>query len=282
MSVTARKGTPFNESTAKATASCLTGNAGDRCCVVNYFFNVDWSKVNSRWVSCFDLLGFGDRVNKSAWPAVVSLYSQCLDEFTQQVGQQPKIGCCWFSDTFLLYAHDNAPSAFTRIEQLSRLFMRSLLQKQIPVRGAISCEEFFADKPHQIFLGKALVESHHYGERYNWIGLVMCPSAEVHLKTFSQLPLGNYRKWDAEYKAGEGFKKEAVWAYPIGAEIPLNGQNCFIGILQSMAEQCSDPKIRRKYQNTIRFLEHYGVWLRIGEPEPGTKPTCATSGSASS
>ena len=96
-------------------------------------------------------------------PEIINIYSQCLDEFTRTQGKEQQIEFAWFSDTFVLYARDDTQSSFMRIEQLSRLFMRGLLQKRIPVRGAISCGEFFADKPNQIFLGGALVDAHKFG-----------------------------------------------------------------------------------------------------------------------
>jgi hypothetical protein len=130
------------------------------------------------------------------------------------------------------------------------------------VRGAVSCGEFFADKPNQIFLGRALVEALEYGERYNWIGFTLSLSAEQQLKQFGlQLPMLNYRKWEAEFVIKQSYQKEPVWVYPIGAEAPQNGQNIYISFLRGMAEKY--PDYARKYQNTIDFLESCGVWMPV-------------------
>jgi hypothetical protein len=137
------------------------------------------------------------------------------------------------------------------------MFIRGLIHKKIPVRGSMSCDELYSDKSNLIFLGQALVQAHKYGERYNWIGFVISPSAEQKMKDNGlQLPLLNYRQWDAEFKINQLFDKESVWAYVIGAECPINGKNICLSSLHDMAARTKDPDHNRKHQNTIRFLEH--------------------------
>ena len=230
---------------------------------MKFFDTVDWFNTSPKWVSYFDLLGFGHAVKNDDWANIVSRYSQALDEFTWLEGKTEGIGRAWFSDTFLFYASDNSFDSFRRIEQVSRFFIGGLIQKKIPVRGAISCDDFCFDKSKQIFVGKGLVEAYECGEKYNWLGFVLCPSAARRLPEIGlDLPRLNYRQWNAEFKIKGGFAKESVWAYRIGAEHPTNGQNAHIGYVRTMRDRANEEH-KQKYQNTIDFLEHVGVSVII-------------------
>ena len=94
-----------------------------------------------------------------------------------------------------------------------------------------SCAEFLGDKSNQIFLGKALVEAHKYGERYNWLGFVVCPSAQARMNEIGLPPDErlNYRKRDAELKRIKelAYETESAVAYLIGASAPEGGPKSF-------------------------------------------------------
>jgi hypothetical protein len=55
---------------------------------MNYFENIDWLKMRHGWVSYFDLLGFSSTVS-TGWPAVVTIYSQCLDGVRYRYKRDP-------------------------------------------------------------------------------------------------------------------------------------------------------------------------------------------------
>ena len=138
--------------------------------------------------------------------SVFSTYSMCLEEFRRHAQHHKKRGgklqFIHFSDSFLIYTLNDSAGSFAAVESPSRWFFNFLLQKEIPVSGAMACDEFYADRANGIFFGKAFVEASKLSESLNWVGFVLCPSAigklsDVGLPADERL---NYRKCDAPVK----------------------------------------------------------------------------------
>jgi hypothetical protein len=130
----------------------------------------------------------------------------CLEEFRRHAQHHKKRGgklqFIHFSDSFLIYTLNDSAGSFAAVESPSRWFFNFLLQKEIPVSGAMACDEFYADRANGIFFGKAFVEASKLSESLNWVGFVLCPSAigklsDVGLPADERL---NYRKCDAPVK----------------------------------------------------------------------------------
>ena len=212
--------------------------------------NVNWHEWKAKWVSYFDLLGFTNVVESEAVPKLISKYSQVLDECNISGERVERM---WFSDTFLMYS-----DRFSEIEFASRSFIRNLLWRELPVRGSIAFGPVLTDINNNIIVGKPWIEAHTFGERYNWVGLVLCPSAQAELKQRSMRLSVHWKPWDAEFKANnerlKAFSAETVIAYKIGDAERQNGINVSIGPLKKMREYAQNDDIRRKYENTLQFL----------------------------
>ena len=222
--------------------------------------------MRKRWLVYFDILGFSDLIEGNSPFGAIDVYEKCLDEFRWHETRNTALEFVHFSDTFLIFAPDDSLGSFGRIESASRWFLNILLLKQIPLRGASSCNDFFADKAKNIFLGKALVEASKFGERYNWIGFALAPSAIARLDELN-CPVRerlNYRLCDIPVRATTQveYQTEPGAAYLIGASSPVNGENQYLSVLSEMAARVKRPEIKLKYKNTLSFLEHFGV-LRI-------------------
>jgi hypothetical protein len=124
---------------------------------VKFYASINWLQPQPRWVACFDLLGFCELVRQRNWSGIVDVYAKALDEAHAAVGT-PIVECVWFSDTFLFYTPDDSGKSFDHIRQVARFFMRGLFQRKIPATGALACDDSFADKTNQIYVGEALVE----------------------------------------------------------------------------------------------------------------------------
>lgn len=227
-----------------------------------YFADVNWMHTTPKWVCYFDLLGFGHKVKHGGWADIASTYSQALDEFNWLEAKSHGIERAWFSDTFLFYAKDNSQQTFAYIHFFMRAFMRGLTSKGIPVRGAISCDEFCFDTEKRVYVGKGLVEAYEYGEKFNWIGFVASPSAVKRVSEVGfDLARLHFKQWQAEYKINEKIvSKELVWAYMIGTDAIISGENFCLKKLHDMKNSVAD-KHKTKYQNAIDFLEFTGVVL---------------------
>ena len=219
---------------------------------------LDWSQTGKKWVSYFDILGFSRFVCERDPLSVFCTYSMCLEEFRWQQEHHKKWGglkFVHFSDSFLIYAPNDSAGSFAAIESPSRWFFNFLLQREIPVSGAMACDEFYADRANGIFFGKALVEACKLSESLNWIGFVLCPTAITQL---SKIGLRGYklyyREWDAPTK-----EKSLVSTSAYFINHAMNGKNIFVPLLEGMAARIEDPKIKKKYENTLSFLKHFGI-----------------------
>jgi len=212
-----------------------------------------------RWVSYLDLLGFTELTRTRGIIDIFSYYTRAIEHFTEEHGFKPDIDKTWFSDTFLLYTPDDSASSFAIIEATTRWFIYFLIcdSEAKPVRGAMSCDDLYADKDRNIFFGKALVEAYHYGENQDWIGFVLSPSAIKQLDKVC-LPASerlNYAYWDIPYKLCDKELQKRLPACIIGNWTEINGKNPCLDKIENVKIQQTDPGIAIKYTNTISFLK---------------------------
>ena len=220
----------------------------------------DLSGYIPRWVSYLDLLGFKEIVLTKDWMDVFLYYAKAVQNCAKDLGFTPEIEKPWFSDTFLMYSSDNSAPSFTAIEATTRWFIYFLICSGIPVRGAMACGDFYAEKINSVFFGQALIEAYHYGENQDWIGFILAPSA-VNQMALIGLPASerlNYAYWSIPYKGGKGGDinlQESLPAYIIGGHTTINNRNPCLDKLLVMKGQQKDATIIRKYENTINFIE---------------------------
>lgn len=229
---------------------------------MNSLENINWMGNQNKWLAYFDILGFARLIENQGLIGALSVYEMCVDEIQLHSERYPHLKFAYFSDTFLIYAPDESHSSLSAIEQSARWFFNILLLKRIPFRGALACGEFVTEPSQNVFIGKALVEASRLGEKYNWIGIVLAPSAVSRLEALG-VPAHqrlNYREWDVPFKiAGENKQAtEKRFAYFIGGSSLVNGQNQYAQVLTHMAQAIQNPDVLAKYHNTLRFLEKFG------------------------
>lgn len=99
-----------------------------------------------------------------------------------------------------------------------------------------------------------MIEAYEYGEAQNWIGFILCPSAEKQLKT---LGLPAQRRFNYVY-TNIPFNKRASELIPnlpaciIGQWVSNNP--CIVSLIR-MRDRATDGRIIQKYENTIQFIE---------------------------
>jgi hypothetical protein len=239
---------------------------------MNDRLDIDLARIGKKWVVCFDLLGFSKLTASSLIGAFYQV-ELCVSEARQKSPFNQKLGRAWFSDTFLFYAEDDSASSFHVIEFVARNFFEMALLHSIPLRGAMACDEFYANETNRIFIGKALVESFRLGEKCNWVGFVLCPSAVCQIEKLNASGVNGtfndrYKLWDVPTKQKtvhgvEPFEEtiverpEKLRALLYGA-IFRNGSD-FMSELKRMSEQTNSPKDKAKYANSIQFLNHFGI-----------------------
>jgi hypothetical protein len=232
------------------------------------------TKNGNRWVSFFDILGFKRMCQTRDPRDIFADIAGCLEALKERHKKQwadwSKFEFVHFSDSFIIFSPPMDPpesntTTFTGIEQVSRLFAEILIQKQIPVRGAMSCDEFYTDEIENIFFGKALGEAYEVAESCNWLGFVLCPSAtrrmEVELgpEDGKVCPIEKSKRFAGLYKHYPIPKRKARKC-DAGVE---HGTACLFAArekllpsLRKMEEMAEKPEQKMKYKNTIKFLQN--------------------------
>jgi hypothetical protein len=217
-------------------------------------YNSSYEK--SRWVGFFDLLGIRRIIKNRDSISVFVLLSGAIEEVKRRLGTFEDVGYAWFSDSFLFYTNDESFQSFSTLHHICRWFCFFLITpRQIPVRGSISCSSLYVDRENDLFFGKALVEAYEYEEAQDWIGFILCPSAEMQLKA-----LGHPAHGIVDYVyTSIPFNKR-------GSKLENNLPACVLGqwhgpenpcieSLIGMRDRATDSSIIQKYENTIRFIE---------------------------
>ena len=228
-----------------------------------------------RWLSCFDLLGFKTLVNTSDLRSVFSRYERAMRALHSTAVGKPHVGLAWFSDTFLIYAPDATCAGFFAVDSASHWFATNLILREIPVRGAMSCDELYLDRSNQAYLGKGLIEAYEYGDGQDWIGFVLCPSASQQLSDLGLSPdepvhpsqsrrklshdehfhlkvCEQYVRWPVFIK-NKG--KQFLHARKLGRILGCEDDKHLVRALERMRSRETKSSITKKYTRTISFLK---------------------------
>jgi len=201
--------------------------------------------------------------------------SGCLEALKERHKKQwadwSKFEFVHFSDSFIIFSppmdppESNTPK-FGGIEQASRLFFESLIQNKIPVRGAMSFGEFFSDKEHGIFFGKAFIEAYEAAESCDWLGFVLCPSAtsrmtkELSPEDGEGCPIEKSDCFAGLYKQYPIPKRKAKKCdagVELGTACLFAAREKLLPSLETMNEMAKKPEQKLKYENTIKFLKSF-------------------------
>jgi len=220
----------------------------------------DFSKLGNKWVAYFDLLGFKQHIKKRGLIDAFGLLNSCSNELGHHAQQFENVNLVSFSDTFLLYTSDDSRASFQAITDVSRSFFDEVILAGIPVRGALAFGELYADETNNLFLGQALIDAYEYGEKFDWLGFVLHPTALKRMSEVGQ-PVSQlyYKKCLVECKNRETntVKKTRVVAYKAGpgSIMPVTGGNPYLQTAEEMRRTTKSKKHRKKYQNIIQFLK---------------------------
>lgn len=227
------------------------------------FNSFDPQKCEKRWVCYFDILGFQERLKRHGMVDTVHWYFQSREIVESLIRKKHRLHLHCFSDTFLIYSSDDGGASFAQIEQAARWIVNLNLAKRIPLRGAVSFGEMYVVEEDNVYIGNPLNEAYRHGENQNWIGFFLCRSATRRLNDL-KLPASrrlNYRRFSIHGKKKISGQKP-LYAYLVGASTPVSGRNDYLEVLRQMMLEAGPHK--KKYEQVIEFLEHYGVLTVVG------------------
>ena len=222
---------------------------------------INYSNMAKRWVACLDIMGVKRLIREEYWLRVFDVYAEAITTFQRDAFDGHLIRRITFSDSFILYSTDGSALSYRALDSFLRYFIVSLISKNIPIRGAMSFGELYADDVHGLYFGRALIEAYKISESQDWIGFVLCETTSGHLKKLG-LP-ANERLNYAEYPVPlKGYENEKVVRYErslpsfiIGESPSARGQERCRKALLAMAKQHKGTEIEKKYKNTLEFLE---------------------------
>jgi hypothetical protein len=212
----------------------------------------DQSKAGRKWLSYFDLLAWSKFCENADLKTVFKVYQFVLRKLDEIAKGWPKIRRAWASDTFVFYACDDSPDAFQTIEHISRWFEALMLKEEIPIRGALACDDFYTDEASRVFLGNAIVEAHKYAEGQDWIGFILTPSAERRALELSLLPSEFYRPWPVCMKVAPGMETLQSCILDSHQFSPAVGD--VMRALKRMERRVKETNVKLKYTRAIKFL----------------------------
>jgi hypothetical protein len=190
------------------------------------------------------------------------------DKATYQRQYERTLHYAHFSDTFILYTPDESRESFETLSSAAGNFFVNMLYDGEPLRGAMTCGSFYADKDKSILIGTALIDAHEYAEKQDWIGYVLTPQAVEKLskmKPSLEYP-GNYLWWKVPVKVEKTICSCGVKMVVIGRERLLAFQGgSYPRICEAIHEMENGTRVesrnnyrhcRSKYRRTLRFIEH--------------------------
>jgi hypothetical protein len=226
------------------------------------------------WVTCFDILGFTEKVSEFEKGFgcghldvfVHVFYQELLDELQRHGKYWPdRIFTTWFSDTFLFFTCDDSGDSFTHNSTTVKNFHQSVMSKGWPLQAAIGFGQLYADKSNNIFVGSGLIDAYTYTKKQNWIGLVVTPKANSRLHELGiqlQRRPSKFKEHDVPVKLKKvenGIctiveQTERLFAVRIHE---LRNVRRYVEQMQrtAMNDKDYEAKYKAKYENTLKFFE---------------------------
>lgn len=210
------------------------------------------------WFAYFDILGFKNKIGgyKGHLDVFKNLYEKILKKVKESNAFQPdKVSIHWFSDSFLFYCSDASSSSYACIDLEIRHFFTWALWERWPLRGTLTVGELYVDKAQNIFLGQAIIDAHEYAEKQDWIGLVITPMARSRLEDedigpkFAQTN-DVYTEYNVPIKDNTN---EKLLTFKF-SHFPSPDRRLEM-LLERMSKEEQNPKIKRKYENTLKFIQ---------------------------
>ena len=215
---------------------------------------IDPTRNRECWLAYLDLLGSSHLIESGLWEEVFYIYAESLKHFQRDGFDAHLVFKNSFSDSFVLYTSDETNLSYRAIDSFVRYFIISLINREIPIRGAMSFGQLYSDPENNLFFGKALLEAYQIGENQDWLGFVLCESAVSQLARVG-LPANeclNYAPWSIPMKQGRENNPTKTLQLP--AFIMESGHDLCLPALQRMQAAATSPSVRQKYTNTLDFL----------------------------
>lgn len=257
------------------------------------------------FVAFLDILGFSSLVDNNDTEYLLNLYQDGIldtqeslkafwetEEWREHV-KGPKIQVLTVSDSVIIYTEGNGLDSFLKILSYVHAFVNHLMQKGLPLRGAITYDDLamINSIDSKVLLGKSIVKAARLEKDQEWAGCVIDESCFKRfdynhsvtspLKALLEgfIPLGRYKVPFKNSKTKQiDFTENFVINWPLLYDFsnPFEPQYYLISEEEIKAAFCAHKKcdekeddsvtkktISTKVQNTLDFQNHISKMLPI-------------------
>lgn len=220
------------------------------------------------WLAYFDILGFKNILHNHYAMKTAGLDAFAGVHYRDVFGELKRVGkyspddvtAIWFSDTFILFAHDDSHRSLVSINQAATHFFEEVISQGWALRGALGIGEFYADQSNGVFLGQALVDAYRYAENQDWIGFIVTRDACAAIRQMGViLNRWEYVEHDIPFRKRLGDNDgSGLYAYrPNGLlrEILLSRIQEMQSHTQNECPEEYELRHKSKYERTIAFLK---------------------------
>ena len=237
------------------------------------------------YIALLDVLGFASLVASDASGARLDSYLECLQSVRRKKKAGTDVEYVVFSDSIVLSTPDDSPNSFLALANQCSVLLGAMLEKDIPLRGAIACGSYFRTQTTGgVFLaGKAIIDAYNFEKAQDWVGIMLAPSAILRAGDLTKIPRFPQ---GGSHPAFETFlpKIELVSQIQPCASIPFHVSQLFednnyegfaivptdgssdarsvsdsigqsVGALRRMKALAPNPAAQAKYKRAISWLE---------------------------
>jgi hypothetical protein len=135
--------------------------------------------VRGGFVGLLDVLGFSNLVASDFDGDKIANYIEAIKELVEALPAD--VESVVFSDSIVLTTTDKTENGLATIAHACSRIMGGLLQKEIPIRGAIAYGDFYRSRVNRgVFIaGRAVVDAYNFQQKQDWVGIMLAPSARA-------------------------------------------------------------------------------------------------------
>lgn len=163
----------------------------------------------NRFVVFLDIMGFKDRVSRTAHSDLLAQLSDFNKGITECIGNHSAdIQLAQFSDSIVLFSNNTTQKSLQTIAEVTRGIMQCAIKRQIPIKGAIAQGRITCDTSKQLFFGQALIDAYLLEENIYYYGILAHHSIE---STITKLGDSIFKDIKAPLKSGHICHYELSW-----------------------------------------------------------------------
>ena len=222
----------------------------------------NWNVTEKRFVCFLDIMGFKDMVMRNSHNEIYQMLEDLakkrntLDTTKVDRYEQNLMKTVSFSDTIVIFTKTDSKECLELLTfAVSWLFAKAI-EKEIPMKGAISCGDMSVNINQQIFFGQPLIDAYLLQEDVLFYGIVLHNSAERKLNEFGEDLLGYERYHDCLVSLKSGRIRHYIldWVVGINFEVEKEiAKNSALNLMKKHREKTSGAP--RKYiDNTVEVI----------------------------